>query len=254
MAAEGFTFETVEWRESVPSTNTSLLDRMSSGEDMPGGFVLAAREQTAGRGRIGRRWVSGSGRNLAFSFIVYAGGNPQRIASLPMAVALGVVDALAGFGVEARPKWPNDIWVRNRKICGMLTEQQRTSGGKNAVVVGVGVNVNMTSEDAGGIDVPATSVLIETGRETDLESSLCACLMCIRPRVQTWREDGFAGLRAEWTDGCLFVGEEVIVQETGMRHTGRLAGFGDSGELLLEDLEGAVLRVWSGDVTSVRPL
>jgi len=163
-----------------------------------------------------------------------------------MAVALGVADCLRGMGVRARVRWPNDVLVGGRKICGILAE----AVGHGGVVVGVGLNVNMTAREAAAIDRPATSLRIEGVKAPALRDVLADCLACIAPRVTTWDAGGFAAIRAAWERAAVGRGEPVTVQTATGVLKGRLRGYGPDGELLLKTKDGRCEKVWSGDVTS----
>jgi BirA family transcriptional regulator, biotin operon repressor / biotin---[acetyl-CoA-carboxylase] ligase len=236
-------FLSPEWHERVTSTNTVLLERLKGGEELISGFVLAAREQTAGRGRYERKWVSEEGGNLAFSFWMRTRVGVPQVLSLPQAVALGVVEAVGEFGIEAQVKWPNDLLVEGRKICGILAE-----GEGEGLVVGVGINVNMGREEAAGIDRPATSMMIESGREFAVEGLLERVLDRLPAWIEKWEEGGFAALREAWMARCVGLGEEVAVGEARERSGGVLEGFGEAGQLLLRQVDGTVKEVWSGDL------
>ena len=232
-----------EWHGRLTSTNTVLLERLRGGEGLASGFVLATREQTEGRGRYERKWVSAEGGNLAFSFLMRTRVGVPQVLSLPQAVALGVAEAVGEFGIEAWVKWPNDLLAGGRKICGILAEREG-----EGLVVGVGVNVNMGREEAAGIDRPATSMMIESGRAFAVEGLLERVLERLPVWIERWEKGGFAALREAWTARCVGLGEEVEVGEARERLEGVLEGFGEAGQLLLRQADGTVKEVWSGDV------
>lgn len=232
-----------EWHDRLTSTNTVLRERLQRGEPLPSGFVLAAREQTAGRGRLGRSWVSQPGRDLTFSVLLrYAAGYPTHL-SLPMATALGVAAALEEFGVHGRTKWPNDLQVSGRKLCGILAERQGAG-----LVVGIGINVNAEAVELAAIDRPATSLRVEAGREHPIELVLDRVLAHLAVWTEHWEEAGFAGLRQAWLARCVGLGEPVAIRDGNGLRRGTLAGFGPDGELLLATADGAVQPVWSGEI------
>ena len=238
-----------EWRDRVSSTNTVLLSRLASGERLTSGYVLAAKEQTAGRGRYDRRWASRPGRDLTFSFLLLTDAGFPKLSSLTMAVALGVADAIQDHGVATQVKWPNDLLASGCKICGILAERNDCDPAPGeAVVVGVGVNVNMEGHEAAAIDRPATSVLIESGRSNPVESVLQGVLDRLPHWVDRWEEGGFPALHDEWFSRHCAVGERVTVGAGDGVCEGLLAGFGESGQLLLRNEQGEVREVWAGDV------
>lgn len=234
-----------EWHPQLTSTNSVLIERVRSGAALPDGFVLAAREQTAGRGRSDRRWVAHAGRDLTFSFLLRGPIEFPRIASLPMAAVLGVADALEALGLVVHTKWPNDLLVERRKICGVLAE----SCAVDAVVVGIGLNVNMRREEADSIGRPVTSIAMEMGQEYDVQETLGFVLPPIERSISRWRAHGFAGLRDAWTQRCANVGEYVEVGDGQERRTGVVLGFGAAGQMLLREDDGRQSEVWVGDLT-----
>ena len=236
-------FSQPEWVERVTSTNSALIERLDRGDPLTDGYVLAAREQTAGRGRGKRQWQSQPGRDLCCSLVLRTAVEPSRLSSLSMAVSLGVAACLEGFGVAAQTKWPNDVIVDGRKIAGILPESR---AGIAAVVVGIGVNVGMMAAEAARIDQPATSLQIETGVTNEPERVLTALLTALTPWVDDWERDGFAALRPSWEMRCAGLGEPVTVVDGNNRHTGILTGFGDAGQLHLDAGAGTTLEIWSG--------
>ena len=242
-------FLTPEWHERLDSTNTSLVARLKGGEALPCGFVLAAHEQTAGRGRYERQWISRPGRDLAFSFLWLTDADALRLSSLTMAVALGVGDAVESLGVSTQVRWPNDLMVDGCKICGILAE--RCEGGEAAtcgVVVGVGLNVNMEGPEAAAIDRPATSILLETGCACEVESVLDRILEALPPWMGRWEAGGFPALHDSWFRRHCGMGDRVEVGEGRQRREGVLTGFGEAGQLLLRRTDGSIEEVWAGDV------
>lgn len=238
-----------EWHDTLPSTNSELAARVRSGSGVPSGTVVAARSQTAGRGRQNRVWVAGEGGNLTFSFLLRTPAVFPRLASLPMAVALAVAEQLEGMGLLVQTKWPNDLLVGERKICGILSECITSDTGEGSVVVvGVGLNVNMTEDEARLIEQSATSIRIGTGHVWEVEPLLLEILPRIGVWIAAWEGEGFAALSEAWTARCRRLGTWVTVRDGGRMVSGRLEGFGASGEIRLRLDTGETRSVWSGDV------
>jgi len=249
-------FASPEWVDRVASTNTELLDRLRSGEELPSGFVLAAREQTDGRGRGANQWAAAPGLDLSCSLVLRSSQGGEKLLSLSMAVALATATALGRLGLRANTKWPNDVLVAGRKIAGILPELASSAAaadGEHALVVGVGVNVNMGAAEAAGIDLPATSVFLESGVETAVEAMLDHLLMALATPIRQWEAGGFAALLADWMARCVWVGERVTVDDGERVINGVLEGFGESGQLLLAGADGAVSEVWTGTLRQADP-
>ena len=239
----------VEWHERLGSTNAHMKASILRGETVRNRAVVAAREQTAGRGRQDRKWLSAPNTNLCFSVFVETGAELIEVPSLTMAAALAAVEMLQGQGVRAAPKWPNDVLVGDRKICGILSERVEQNGtGAKGIIVGVGLNVNMTAEEAGQIDRPATSVLLETGRAHDPARILDAFLPLLDFWIEEWVKGGFTALREVWLQRAGPLGKPLSVHDGDLIKSGTLAGFGEHGELLLQTGEG-LETIWSGEVS-----
>lgn len=133
------------WLETVDSTNSELRRRISGFDNLS---IIAAREQTAGRGQGTHTWYSTPGENLTFSILYRFEGAFALAASdallITQVTTLGIRDYLLGHGVEARIKWHNDIWVGERKICGILIENVVEAGSVRRSIVGIGLNLNET--------------------------------------------------------------------------------------------------------------
>lgn len=237
----------IEWHDRLGSTNAALRERFLGTENICSGLVIAAREQTSGRGRQDRKWLSASHSNLCFSLYVETVAELIQVPSLTMSMALAVTELLQAKGIHAAPKWPNDVLVDAKKICGILSECVEY-GNRKGIIVGIGLNVNMTDEEASKIDRPATSLLIESGKAFELEKLLQDLLPHLEFWISRWEAGGFSAIREIWTEKAGPPGKPLSVHDGEVRKSGRLAGFGDHGELLLET-DAGLETIWSGDVT-----
>ncbi len=237
----------VQWFDEVDSTNTRLLEQARLDTALPSGTVWAARTQTEGRGRMDRKWVSSSSGNLLFSLYHRTTAGLFRLPSLTMAMSIAIDEMLHHFNIYSNLKWPNDIQVNGRKIAGLLAER----AGDDGVVLGVGLNVNMTADKIAQIDQPATSLRNETGVEWDVAETLQILLTKHLPLwLARWDANGFSGLRERWIEGCGGLHTPVAVRDGVNRIQGTLAGFGENGELLLRLPDGMVQTIWAGDVVT----
>lgn len=237
----------IEWHNRLASTNASLKDRILQDSGIIDGTVLAVREQTAGRGRANRTWLTAPDTNLCFSLYLETDCELIAVPSLTMAAALGITAYLNHSGIPAAPKWPNDVLVGTEKICGILSERVSHTG-KTGIIVGIGLNVNMSQAEADAIDRPATSMLIETGKAFDLTDTLETLLPHLDAWITTWNTGGFSAIRNHWTEQAGPIGKPLTVHDGELKKTGTLAGFGAFGELLLQT-ETGLETIWSGDVS-----
>ena len=239
-----------EWHDRLPSTSETILERLKSGEDLPSGFVLAALEQTASNESLDRGWRAKPGKDLTFSFLLETRADIKQLASLSMVVALGITSALDTFGVHAYTKWPNNLLVKGKKICGILSKERHGPPFHGeAAVVGVGLNINMTKEEAKAIDTDVTSMFIETGKNYLLKTVLERILQMLPDWISLWEDGGFSAIRDEWTLRSSCIGKTVSVGEGDTRKTGILMGFGDSGQMLVRSNDGSTFNVWGGDIS-----
>ncbi len=248
---------TIEWHDRLGSTNACMKERFLSGEKIADGTLIAAREQTAGRGRSDRKWRSTPDTNLCFSLFIETDAELIAVPSLTMAVALAVTELLNNCNIPAAPKWPNDVLVGDKKICGILSERVEHQGAssakasepkKSGIIIGIGLNVNMSSAEAATIDRPATSMLIESGTAHNLAQTLEALFPLLEQWIGEWEKSGFSAIREIWTQKAGPIGKPLSVHDGSIRKSGALAGFGDHGELLLQTASG-LETIWSGDVS-----
>ena len=244
----------IEWHDRLGSTNAFLRECVYSDPRIASGRVVAVRDQTDGRGRQERKWLSTPDTNLCFSLFLETRTPLIRVPSLTMAAALAVTDLLNAMGLRAAPKWPNDVLVGDRKICGILSERIETSFAKasevkrHGIIVGIGLNVNMSSDEAANIDRPATSLLIEKGAAHSPSDILEALLPHLEYWIERWLTGGFPAIREHWTEKAGPLGKQLSVHDGDVRKSGTLAGFGEHGELLLETAAG-LETIWTGDVS-----
>jgi BirA family transcriptional regulator, biotin operon repressor / biotin---[acetyl-CoA-carboxylase] ligase len=270
----GGLWRAVEVLASTGSTNADLLARAAAGA--PEGVVLAAEEQTSGRGRLGRSWVSPPRAALTFSLLVRPDTvSPARRGWLPLLAGVSVASAVrAAASVDARLKWPNDVLAGPAKLGGILAEAVG-----DAVVVGIGLNVSTEPGElpppgpTPGGALPATSlrVLAAAGPAAtlpaaagngDRERLLTEILAVFEHWYQAWRQAGGdpdrCGLRAEYTRLCATIGRRVRVElPGGQLLSGLAAGVDPDGRLLVRvssaaGLPDAEVPVAAGDVVHLR--
>jgi BirA family biotin operon repressor/biotin-[acetyl-CoA-carboxylase] ligase len=255
----GGLWQAVEVVDRTSSTNADLLDRALGGA--PEGMVLAAEEQSAGRGRMGRTWVAPPRAALTFSLLVRpAAVPPARRGWLPLLAGVAVASAVTAVtGVQTQLKWPNDVLVGPAKLAGILAE-----AAGDAIVVGVGLNV---SAEPGELPPPGPGALAATslriaasaldGAALDREPLLVAILADFERWYQAWYRAGGdperSGLRAGYTRLSGTIGRLVRAELPGGQVlSGLAAGVDPDGRLLVRVPSGTVLPVAAGDVVHLR--
>jgi BirA family biotin operon repressor/biotin-[acetyl-CoA-carboxylase] ligase len=246
--------ETLETRilrfDSLPSTNTEAAKQAMQGADEV--LCIVAREQTAGRGRLQRQWVSPAGAGLYFSIVLRPRIDPSRWPLIPLMAALAVHDALVqACKVETDIKWPNDILFAERKLCGILAETIETDSGR-AAIVGIGINLRTR---AFPVELhEATSVEAATGKTPEAEAVLQSLVQALARRYEIFQATGGpARIVCEWSTCSTYTnGKRVCVSNGGETFSGVTRGLESDGALRVETDAGEIRVVRAGDVTGVR--
>jgi BirA family biotin operon repressor/biotin-[acetyl-CoA-carboxylase] ligase len=232
---------TVEILPEVDSTNTELMSRARAGRPEP--ILLVAERQTAGRGRLGRDWQSDTEGGLAtLTFSLGLPLNPMDWSGLSLAVGLAVVQ---GLHPALKLKWPNDVWLDDRKLAGILIETTSVDALRYAVI-GIGINLLPLSVD--GLRTPPAA-LSEVMPEADAPSTLEAIVLPLVRMVLAFEASGFGELRNVFHARDLLYGREVICTDGT---SGSARGVDASGALLVHTASG-IQKISSAEV-SVRPV
>jgi len=237
-------------RDSAGSTNDELA-ALAVTEALPAYTTVVTTDQTAGRGRRDRAWSTPPGRGLAISVLIPA-PSPDSAAWLPLATGLAMRDAIAPLvpGARVAVKWPNDVLIDGRKVCGVLGRLDAAG-----VVMGAGVNVRLTEEE---LPVPtATSLTLVGGVDDGTldDRVLAGYLSRLRELVEGLREHGAdaSGLRAAVVAACDTIGREVRVElPDGGALLGRATGIGPDARLTVQRRDGGIAEVAAGDVVHLR--
>ena len=238
--------------DSLPSTNTEAARQACAGAAE--GLCVVAREQTAGRGRREREWVSPRDAGLYFSVILRPRLEAARWPLITLMAAVAVRDALMeACGLCADIKWSNDLLARDRKVCGILAEAVETQLGR-ACVLGVGVNLSDRAFPAELLD-RATSVEAETGARPDREALLAALARRLALRYEQLQEPGGAeATLRDWSAASTYAeGKRVrVALGDGEMIEGTTRGLEEDGALRVETRGGEIKIVRAGDVTALR--
>ncbi|MDK8762516.1 biotin--[acetyl-CoA-carboxylase] ligase [Corynebacterium sp. MSK218] len=262
-------FAVIEYTESTGSTNTDLMQA----DKVAGDTVLLTNEQSAGKGRLGRHWVSPAGSQLIFSVLLLP-DSLDHLGTLPLAAGLAVTDSVDG----AVLKWPNDVHIDGKKLCGILAEAgpvgeafksapktevskaeinkaevskaevapktQAANPPSARVVVGMGINVTLTREE---LPIEAATSLALEGRDTDRTELAITVLKNLRHRITQWEQQD-PQLMADYRKVCSSIGQEVRLEAPTGDVTGTVEGVADDGRI---NVGGEYYS--AGDVIHLRP-
>ena len=238
---------------SLPSTNLEAARRAIEGAAE--GLCVVASEQTAGRGRLQRQWISPKGAGLYFSVVLRPRIPLSSWPLITLAGALAVHDALLeAYSLKTDIKWPNDVLSNNRKLCGILAETVETKQGR-ALVLGIGINLTSSSFPPEVHEI-ATSVQLETGKVPDLEIILRSLIIALERRYEVLKSlRGGEEILREWSTRSSYAqGKRVRVANGQEVLEGTTRGLEIDGALRVENDEGEIHIVRAGDVTELRTL
>ena len=233
--------------DSLPSTNELAKEMAASGA--PEGTTILAREQTLGRGRLGRSWASAAGQGLYMSVILRPAVEARRFAVMTLAAAVSVAETLEGsFAIPADIKWPNDVMVSERKVCGILLETASEGQNLEYAVLGIGVNLSQR-EFPDELRNSATSLFLESGRLIEPREFLWPLL----DRLQYWYQvstDGPGPVLARWEQMSSYArGCAVRVTSVAKEFVGLTGGLSESGALIVQLVSGERIDLVSGEVS-----
>lgn len=233
--------------DTLPSTNSYAKEHI---DELPDRSIISARRQTAGRGRLGRAWTGPEG-NISMSLLYK--NQTGDISLYPLFCGLAVCRALKQFiGDEPQMKWPNDILLRRKKLCGILCESIIFSS-QIHIICGIGINVNTDEKDFGDAALPyATSLKIEYQKEFPLTELIETVSREMDEVLSEFHSHGFVSLKEEYERLLFNKGRAVQVIYKQKTLTGTALGIAENGNLLC-DCDGTVIAVNSGEA-SVRGL
>lgn len=231
--------------DKVDSTNNYAFKNYDS---IPGRTLILAKEQTHGKGRQGKQWISPAGQNLYASYLMKAISFPSSKASwiggLATLNVLRTIPNLKCLWI----KWPNDIYCHKKKISGILCESITINPGNTSVVIGIGININMPKKDLDKINVPATSVLNETQKKYDIEELASSLLNELNSTYDKVMMHGIDYLYPIWKKGNILIGKEIeLSTQKNILYTAKVLDINLDGALIVIDNNGNTHKVFSSD-------
>ncbi len=220
----------------------------------PHGTAVIAETQVSGKGRLGRAWSSPRG-GIFLSLILRPPLSPAKVPALALAAGYSTASALRNsFALDAQVKWPNDILIRGRKVCGILCEMRAEIDAVSYVVAGIGINANMTRMDLPGeVRSTATSLRSEIGRTVDRNQVIAAVLNSLEPIYEDFAARGLSGLAGSISGISAYLDEPVIIRNRSVLGSedlsGIMRGIDGEGRLLLETAPGQIQAISAGDLS-----
>jgi len=236
--------------QETTSTN-DIIEKLAR-DGVREGAVVFAESQTRGRGRLGRRWMSPRGKGLWFSVLLRPKLRPQQTTQLTVAAATALARAIRmETGLKPDIKWPNDILIRKKKVSGILTELNAELDQVKYVILGIGVDVNLATEefppDLGAV---ATSLRAEAGGRLISRAGLAVAILRELDRDYTRICAGqFAAVADEWESQCTTIGQNVRIAMGSRQIRGRAESLSAEGALLVRSEHGHLEPIIGGDVT-----
>jgi BirA family transcriptional regulator, biotin operon repressor / biotin---[acetyl-CoA-carboxylase] ligase len=222
--------------DELPSTN-SEASRLLREQELPEGCVIQAGFQSAGRGHGSNKWVSDKGMNLLFSIILSPENiDPSEQFNISIAVSLGLLDYLSRHCSEVKVKWPNDIYVNDDKIAGILIENSILGGTIRNSIAGIGININQV--DFNNSAPNPVSLRMKTGREYDLELCLKVILSALDNRYRELLYGDISRMREEYISSLYRLNEWHSYRSGDKLIRARLSGITSEGRLVLEGKSG----------------
>ena len=242
----------MEWNiiqlEEIDSTNTEV--RRQSLQQAAEALVVTAEKQTAGKGRRGRNWESPKGENLYFSMLLRPKMLIDKTPMITLIMALSVAKAVEKVcGLNPTIKWPNDLVLSGKKICGILTEMHLLDDQIEDVIVGTGINVNQELFSS-GLKNKATSLSLESNRKLDKTKLLDVVLDEFKALYKTFlKVQDLSFLQEEYNERLINRNKEVLVLEPGNEYMAIAQGINSKGELLVIKEDGSKEAVYAGEVS-----
>ena len=226
-------------------TSTMEVAKREARQGAAEGTAIIADEQTAGRGRMKRVWLSPKG-SIALSVILYP--DVAYLSSLVMLASLAVAHSIeAVTGLKAQVKWPNDVLINGKKVCGILIESQMRRNIVDYAIIGIGVNVNLKLSDFPEIQPIATSLSDELGRDVSRLELIRRLLVEIERLYLSLPAGG--AIYEEWRDRLVTLGRNVSVTWGRTKYEGIAESVARDGSLLLRHSDGSLTKIVAGDVT-----
>ena len=239
----------IRYYNTIDSTNTKAKELGTAGAKE--GTVVISEEQTGGRGRLGRQWVSPKFKGIWMSIILKPDIEPMEASKITQIGAAAVCMSINDLGLKATIKWPNDIVLNGKKVCGILTEMSGELNKINYIVMGIGINVNIESEDfPGDIKDIATSIKIEAGKKVKRKELVASIFNNFEKLYDEFINSGTIKNSINiCRENSALIGNDVKIIKRNEEVFAKAIGLTEDGELIVEYNDGKVDKIVSGEVS-----
>ena len=233
--------------DELPSTNSYIKQNSDA---LYSGDVIIARSQSSGRGRRGHTWEVPPGQSLSMSVMIRSGCDMKKLSLLPHCTGLSVADAINKFtDIKTFLKWPNDVLMSGKKICGILCETLMAEQEITAII-GIGINISQDKAffEKNGL-VNATSLKLLGIHEVDAFSVAAEVLNCLEKNIDHLFKYGFNAIRQKYIEKCININRTVRVTDSHGQRTGNAVGIDENGNLNVDFGDGRITPVYSGEAS-----
>ncbi len=225
-----FIGQVIQYYPKLDSTNTKAWELIS--KNTPTGTVIITDNQTKGRGRQSKKWISIPGKSLTFSIILYPNTMPSQINIYSLIAGLAITDCLIDYDIQAKLKWPNDILINGKKVGGILCESKISGGVIKSMVIGIGINVNEQTSDLPKIlHDAATSLMIEKGEQFHIELLVAGILAHLEHRIQNI--NAVQSQLLDWEERCAHLNQKVTFRNGNENIAGIFRGLTETGQAII---------------------
>jgi BirA family biotin operon repressor/biotin-[acetyl-CoA-carboxylase] ligase len=230
--------------DSIDSTNNWVKSHLAELSPLT---CVTAEEQTAGRGRFKRHWISPRGENIYASLYLTTPLGAAYLSNLGQIMAFACAKVLRGLGFKALLKWPNDVLIGDKKIAGVLTETVAHDD-EIGVIIGIGLNVNMTPDSLATIGVPATSLFEQSKKKWDRQELTELLMNHFQQDLELLKKSGFEPFQAPFENILAYKGQEITCRDGTQTITGICHSITKDGRLQLQLPSGEIKMVMAGEV------
>jgi BirA family transcriptional regulator, biotin operon repressor / biotin---[acetyl-CoA-carboxylase] ligase len=232
--------------DSVDSTN-AFAKKLTADKSYDGTLIIA-EEQTLGRGRFNRKWESEKEKNLTLSIVLQPYSHIENIGLIPLCTGAMIARSVEHFTkLKTECKWPNDILIDGKKVCGILIESSSTNNIQRRYIIGIGININQETFSADIIST-ASSLKLISGKDIDRIKLLINILESLEEMYKNFIDGNHKVMIDEWLSRCTLIGKKITVLQSGKEIKGKALKLDNDGNLIL-DCDGRLLKILSGDVT-----